>query len=471
MMTMMIGIHRLTRAAVGSATVLLWTACAWAQVAPGVNLAAPVAPAAPAPPGPRIKFATPNLDLGKVSAGQTVKAEFVFTNVGQQTLEITDVRPGCGCTTASNYDRRVEPGNSGVVAVLFNSANFSGQVHKAVSVSCNDPTQPTVGLQFGANIWKPIDVIPTFAMFNPVLGAPTGEVKVVRIVNNQPEPIKLGPPVCTNQSFKTELKEIREGKEYELHVQTAPSLNLGTIMATITVPTSSSNLPLISITAYAIVQPVVTVAPSQIILPANVAISGTRQMLTVRNNGSLPLEVSEAAVNVPGVQVQVLPSVPGRLFTITLNFPTNFAVSLAQRMEVTVKTTHPQAPELKVPIIQMASLPLTPPRPTIVPGALQPAQRPATAWPQPGGLPGLNAASNANVLAAPYGATQGRPLVRPPGSRLPFTNRPPLPTMAMRPGAGQLRAAPANTNAPPNPTSVMPLPPLPPLPPPPASGQ
>ena len=42
----------------------------------------------------KIQFADPVYDFGKVSSGEVVKHEFVFTNIGTATLEIKDVRPG-----------------------------------------------------------------------------------------------------------------------------------------------------------------------------------------------------------------------------------------------------------------------------------------------------------------------------------------------------------------------------------------
>ena len=52
--------------------------------------------------GPKIEFAEPKFDFGKVPAGEIIKHAFAFTNTGDQTLEIKDVRPSCGCTTAGH---------------------------------------------------------------------------------------------------------------------------------------------------------------------------------------------------------------------------------------------------------------------------------------------------------------------------------------------------------------------------------
>src|SRR2546428_7395455 len=73
--------------------------------------ASPKPGATAAPPGgasPKIQFAEMVYDFGKISSGEVVKHSFVFTNVGMATLEINDVRPGCGCTTAGTWAKQVQ---------------------------------------------------------------------------------------------------------------------------------------------------------------------------------------------------------------------------------------------------------------------------------------------------------------------------------------------------------------------------
>src|SRR5262245_59805921 len=91
-----------------------------------------------APLAPKIQFGETTFDFGKVSSGEVVMHEFVFTNVGTATLQIRDVRPGCDCTTAGTWDRMVEPGEIGVVPLEFNSFGFSGAIAKSTTVVCND---------------------------------------------------------------------------------------------------------------------------------------------------------------------------------------------------------------------------------------------------------------------------------------------------------------------------------------------
>lgn len=50
--------------------------------------------------GPKIVFATPVYDFGRIQGGEIVKYTFVFTNVGGAMLQVSNVQASCGCTTA-----------------------------------------------------------------------------------------------------------------------------------------------------------------------------------------------------------------------------------------------------------------------------------------------------------------------------------------------------------------------------------
>src|SRR5436190_6457142 len=154
-----------------------------------------------APPGgasPKIQFAEMVYDFGKVSSGEVVKHSFVFTNVGKATLEIKDVRPGCGCTTAGTWDKEVEPGKTGSIPLQFNSANFGGTILKQATVTCNDLSQTNVVLQIKGTVWKAIEIAPSMAVFNVSSETQTNDTKIVRIVSNLEEPLVLSDLECTN---------------------------------------------------------------------------------------------------------------------------------------------------------------------------------------------------------------------------------------------------------------------------------
>ena len=312
----------------------------------------PGATALPEGAGPKIQFAEIVYDFGKVSSGEVVKHSFVFTNVGTAKLEIKDVRPGCGCTTAGTWDKEVEPGKTGSIPLQFNSANFGGTILKQATVTCNDPSQTNVMLQIKGTVWKPIEITPSMAVFNVSSEAETNETKVVRIVSNLDEPLTLSDLQCTNHSFRAELKTVRPGKEFELQITALPPFTSPSMVAPVTMKTSATNMPSLSVSAYVAVQQPVTVSPNQILLAAGPITNAVHHVVTVRNTGTNSLVLSDAKVSVPGAEVHVQETQPGRVFNISVDFPAGFEVKAGQQVEVTVKSNHPKFAMIKVPVFQ-----------------------------------------------------------------------------------------------------------------------
>lgn len=351
----------------GLSPLFLALASATAQLPPPPPVAAAVPTAAGSP---KIQFATTAYEFGKVSAGEVVHATFVYTNVGTGVLEVTEVRPTCGCTVAGNWEKKVEPGKTGTIPLQVNTANFSGQVVKMVTVTCNDPSQPSIMLQIKGTIWKPIDVTPTFVIFNVLADEPTNDVRTVRIVNNADTPLSLTEALSANPAFHAVIKTNQPGKEYELQISTAPPFPAGTVQGQVTVKTSSTNMPLVTITAMAMVQPSVVAVPNQLFVPPGPLASDTQLAVTIRNNKSGKIEVSSPSVTETNVAVKIQELEPGRVFTATLTFPAGFLMPAGNVGHLSVKTSSPQIPLVSVPILQMprpatyAAPPMPRPKPT-----------------------------------------------------------------------------------------------------------
>ena len=380
------------------------------------QLAAPVPVAATPTDGAHIQFATPVYDFGKVSAGTIVKYDYVFTNTGNAMLTVSDVKVSCGCTTAGTWQRQVEPGKTGSIPIQFNSVNLSGPVLKSVSVTCNDSNQPMVALQLRGTIWKPIDVIPTYAVFNLLADSLTNETKAVRIVNYTSEPLTLSAPESGNKSFSAEIKTIIPGKEFELLITAVPPFTGTVIQTPILVKTSSTNVPVISVNAIAMIQQAIMVMPNQITLRSAPLPPNTLTGVTVRNNSATQVTITEPTVTfvtsrleadanlavakpIPGVEASMKELQPGRVFNIVVRFPEGFEIPPGQRAELSLKTSHPQFPFLKVPIYQIASgrptPAIAPPPPVVQAKQGPPAQsqpnpaRSAAPMPPPPLPPGL----------------------------------------------------------------------------------
>ncbi len=340
--------------------------------------------------GPKIRFATPIYDFGRAKSGEVIKYTYVFTNIGDQGLEISNVHPQCGCTTAGEYSKSVCPGGTGSIPIQFNSANYpAGQVIKATTVTYNDKTQPTVMLQLKGTIWKPVDLIPALVWLNLPPDVPTAAM-VVRIVNNTDEPMIVQTPECTSKAFAFQLTNTIPGKEYQLTVSVVPPVPVGNTPGQVTIKTSLTNAPVLNLSVYANRQPALTVLPVQIPLPPAPLPNKLTQNITIQNKGTNALSLSDPSFSLEGVDIQVNTLQTGRVYSVALTFPQGFTIPQGQSAAFTVKTSHPQFASVRVPVMQM-SRPVAVNRPpiqaqtaTAVPAGAKPAvQRTTTSRPTP----------------------------------------------------------------------------------------
>ena len=140
--------------------VLMLTVTLAAQSASATPLAVPVEP---------VK------DFEIVPRGEIIRHAFEIRNDGDVPLEVTDVKPACGCTVAK-YDKTIAPGEIGRVNVKLKTESFSGPIDKKVSVFTNDPENPKLQLSVKANVKPYIVVTPGFARFNYVRGEEIGTI-------------------------------------------------------------------------------------------------------------------------------------------------------------------------------------------------------------------------------------------------------------------------------------------------------
>jgi hypothetical protein len=195
-------------------------------------------------------------------------------------------------------------------------------------------------------------VNPPSAYFNVSAETATNETRVLRIISNLETPLTLSPPECTNQAFRTELKTVREGKEFELRVTVQPPFASSYAQAPVILKTSATNMPRLSIPLYAHVQPVILTVPAMISLPPGPLTGAVQPSLTIRNTGTNTLALSEPRINLDGATLSLREVQTGRVFTVTLTVPAGAQLQATQRVEVTLKSNHPQFPVVRVPVIQ-----------------------------------------------------------------------------------------------------------------------
>ncbi|HRX50491.1 MAG TPA: DUF1573 domain-containing protein [Candidatus Krumholzibacteria bacterium] len=119
-------------------------------------------PAAALDPLPAIMVSPETFDFGTLDQKQVRTTEITVTNAGGAPLEIERLETTCGCTAAEPAKKLLEPGESTLVTITFDSKTFSGEQHKSVLIHSNDPTEPTKEIKLTAFVHAPLIFTPSW---------------------------------------------------------------------------------------------------------------------------------------------------------------------------------------------------------------------------------------------------------------------------------------------------------------------
>ena len=87
--------------------------------------------------GPKIEFDMEVWEFGEINEGESVDTIFTFKNIGNKPLIISNAKAGCGCTVPQWPKEPIAPGESGTIAVKFNSKGKPGKQTKRVTLTMN----------------------------------------------------------------------------------------------------------------------------------------------------------------------------------------------------------------------------------------------------------------------------------------------------------------------------------------------
>ena len=354
---------------------------------------------------PGITFKEPVYDFGRVRAGTDVTHDFEFTNTGTGPLEILLVKPACGCTTAGDYNRIIQPGQSGKLPLKLSTKGIGGRTSKPVTIHTNVPAPgATVTLTIQGDVWEPVAVEPKMATFGRLTAEAArdpGLVRKVTIANNTEQPANLTNVRSASLLFSVQPPTVVEpGKRFELTIGLASGLKPGNNSSTIELSTGVADAPTLSIPVSAYVLADVEATPNGIVLGPNRSALEQRQV-SVQNNTKTPVKLSGLRVTNPALKVTLRETQPGTLYTLTVEIPAD-CVLPPEGERIAFNTDCPSVPEIMIPVreIRVPTTNPTPPAPVAKPlpqpaPAANPLGQPApVATPPPPPAPGTKTPIN-----------------------------------------------------------------------------
>lgn len=314
---------------------------------------------APKPAGaqPVIDIVEKIKDFGMVSKGERVLAVFEVRNTGQAPLQITQVRPTCGCTVA-DFDREIPPGGTGKIRAEVDTASFSGPISKAVIVFSNDPVNAQINLVIKADVRSFVEVLPrALILFKNLMSGEQASEKVT-LVSADGSDFQVTGVEAGGGPYQTSFRQLpegeriaeRKGAQWEVVITVPPTAPEGMLQHKVLVKTTHPKAPEVPINVTGAVRPVVQVIPTQANLGKvrSDAPVGSNVLL-VNNRQGNNLEITEAKIDNQFFKTDIITLQPGQRFQIAVSLQVG-APKGAQKGTLTIATNDPVRKLIEVPV-------------------------------------------------------------------------------------------------------------------------
>jgi len=150
-------------------------------------------------------FSKHHIDLGELSYGQDVTANFPFKNTASRPIKITKLHGTCRCTDISADKMEIMPDETGTIAVTFRTANRRGPENHKVAVLTDAPEQELIELTLSAVVDPRIELIPRALSFGHVAVLDDVKYREVSIISRFREPAKTIRVSSSNPYIKASL--------------------------------------------------------------------------------------------------------------------------------------------------------------------------------------------------------------------------------------------------------------------------
>lgn len=135
-------------------------------------------------------------NFGYAPQNAKIVHNYWLKNAGPDSLQLVDVRPGCGCTKAPLKKKVLAAGDSTDVELVFSTGMYSSRTRKSASIIADAP-HSIPNLSFSAFPTKNVDSLTPFVVVPPLLNLDSlkdqslsGTIEV-RVRNTSAEPISL----------------------------------------------------------------------------------------------------------------------------------------------------------------------------------------------------------------------------------------------------------------------------------------
>lgn len=265
----------------------------------------------------------PVVDAGQVPVGEEVGASFEIRNDGTAPLEITQVRPACGCTVAE-YDEVIPPGGTGRIRAMVDTTSILGPNAKGVTVFTNDAANPRIQLTIKSDVRPFLSVEPGYARFTSFVRHERDQTASQLLSASDFDGLEVlgveSPQAWIEVDYREaegdERTDEAAGRQWLIDVTLTRDAPVGPVADQVLVRTNHPVQDTVEIPVSGFVRPVVAVTPSDLDFGRVDPEEEQQWGILVRNFGSAPLQIEGVRSDVAGLQIQVEPIEEGQRYKL-----------------------------------------------------------------------------------------------------------------------------------------------------------
>lgn len=299
--------------------------------------------------GPAIRVDPALIDLGVMPQETIERTRSWISNIGTDSLRITQIDSDCGCTVANVLRKVLAPGDSVELKISFNSRHYAGDLLKRITVVSNDPGAPKSAIKLKVHV-KPLAVVePEFIDFGFLPRGKTAS-RTLTLKAAREDSLRLLRVHLPENTFSHEIQPIDEPDStgYALEIELRADAPLGDIRTRAGLETNRTERP-IQVAIQGTVHGFFLPRPNRISFGQFEAgvLKTVRLRLEARSPGSH--EVKNVSFSRSGLSARVTPLEPGRVYEIAITATPELPAGQL-REEMRIATDDPAEPEIVVPI-------------------------------------------------------------------------------------------------------------------------
>ena len=202
---------------------------------------------------PELAVEQGTVNFGTIPQGKKVQHSFIIRNSGDAPLQIKKLEADCGCTAVKPSTSVVQPGRRAEIDVIFDSATFSGKVHKSIAMTTNAGKTPSYTFHMEGTIAEELQITPRQLSLGALATGVAKQV-TINITNNGGNIVKLLTVNVTSASLQIKptigKAELKPGETGSIELSITPQPEAKVLSGYLHIITSGAQKKEITVPVY-----------------------------------------------------------------------------------------------------------------------------------------------------------------------------------------------------------------------------